>query len=238
MHVSPMIAAALGRIEQRASDVERAFTPGAQPSFDDAGRAEGSFPTLNPLSVAPPDHAYFVERSGTGERRYTRDGTFAFRNGMLCAADGHAILGYSSERGLADIRLDPVDAALGRARDARIESNGSVEYERTVVDPRSGMPEAQRVVAGRIALARFVAGTRLNEDASGALAAPPGAEPHVGGPGDGNFASVAPMRRESSGIEIDESLDRLRIAYRDFDAMQAVYQAQYGAAKSAMDLVR
>lgn len=233
-----MIVTALGRIERRAEDVERAFTPGATPSFDDVGRAETSFPTLDPLCVAPPEHAYFVERAEAGERRYTRDGSFTFRNGTLCTADGHAVLGYTSAGALTEIRLDPVDVALERMRDARIASNGDVEYDRAVVDPRSGMPEAQHVIAGRIALARFVAGARLAEDASGALGAPPGIEPHVGAPGDGNFAAIVPMRRESSGIEIDESIDRLRIAYREFDAMQAAYQAQYGAAKSAMDLVR
>ncbi len=233
-----MILAALGRVEQRAGDVNRAFTPGAQPSFDDVGRAETSFPTLDALSVAPPEQAYFVERGVSGDKRYTRDGSFAFRNGTLCAADGHAVLGLRREGGVSEIRLDPIDLALGRTSNARIAPNGDVEYDRSVIDPRSGRPEVQRVVVGRVALARFVAGTRLSEDATGALAAPSGIEPQIGVPGDGNFAAVAPMRAESSGIEIDEGLERLRVAYRDFDALQAVYQAQFGAAKSAMDLVR
>lgn len=238
MHVSPLVLAALDRIEQRADDVRRAFTPGAQPLLDDVGRAQTSFPTGDPLSVAPPEHAYFVERAAAGGARYTRDGTFVIRNGELCAADGRPVLGCARNGALAEIRFDPVDVALGRAHGVRIEANGAVVYDRTVIDPRRGTPEVQRVVAGRIALARFTAGTRLREDHAGALTAPPGIEPHVGVPSDGNFPPVAPMRRESSGVEIDESIDRLRVAYRDFDAVQAVYQAQYHAAKSAMDLVK
>lgn len=238
MHVSPMVSAALERIEERADDVRRAFTPGAEPLFDDAGRREVSYPTSDPLSVAPPDRLYFVERNASGEIRYTRDGSFVLRDGLLCSRDGGAILGYSRAGRLGEIRCDPVDLVLGRARGIYVNAAGGVAYERSVVDPRTGRADRQRVSIGRIALARFAAGTRLRESADGGLVAADGVLPQLGVPGEGGFGAVAPMRRESSAIDIDAGIDRLRTAYVEFDAMQAIYQTQNGVAKGAMDLVK
>ncbi|MHB8433496.1 MAG: flagellar hook-basal body protein [Candidatus Tyrphobacter sp.] len=237
MHVSPVVSAAIDRVEQRAADVRHAFTPGAPPIFDDAGRDQTSFPTLDPLSVAAPDGAYFIERGEAGEARYTRGGSFVLRDGRLCAPDGRPVLGATRRGVLEPIAIDPVDLSLGRARAVHLDASGALMYERRVIDPRTGCVQAQSVVAGRLALARFAAGTRLQPDGDGATA-PPGITPHVGVPGDGSFAPVAPMRRESSGVDVDRSIDRLRIAYRQLDAMQAAFRAQYGAEKSAIDLVK
>jgi flagellar basal body rod protein FlgG len=239
VHVSPMVSAALERIEERADDVRRAFTPGAQPRLDDVGREEASYPTLDTLSVAPPDHVYFVERNAAGDVRYTRDGSFTVRDGVLRGRDGNPVLGYSETGGtLAEIRCDPLDVALGRVGEARVNADGSVEYERSVVDPRTGVTERRGVVVGRVALARFAAGTRLQDEGDGSLTAPAGIHPKLGAPADDRFAPLIPMRRESSEIDIDRGIDRLRAAYVEFDAMQAIYQARNGAAKGAMDLVK
>jgi flagellar basal body rod protein FlgG len=238
MHVSPMIGAALERIEERADDVRRAFTPGAEPLLDDSGRDEVSYPASDPLSVAPPDRLYFVERSVSGEVRYTRDGSFVLRDGVLCSRDGGSILGYSRAGTLGELRCDMLDLALGRVAGVRVGADGSVGYERSVVDPRTGRRDMQRISMGRIALARFAAGTRLGERDDGGLVAIDDAVPRLGVPGEGGFGAVTPARRESSGIDIDRSIDRLRAAYVEFDAMQAVYQAQNGVAKGAVDIIK
>ncbi len=237
MYIDPAIAAMLGRVALREEDALRAYTPGAQPSFDDVGREQRSSPVLDALSAAPPESSYFLERGEDGGVRYTRNGSFTVRNGMLWNADGHPVLGLTRGGALREISVDPVDLALNRARDARIEANGALAYEREVIDPRNGVREPQRVVAGRIALARFAAGTALRSEGS-VLSAPPGVAPHVGTPGDGNFASLATMRRESSGIDIDRSVDRLRVAYRELDAVQSLYHARDSVAKTATDLVK
>lgn len=237
MHVSPMMLAALERVEQRAVDVKRAFTSGAEALFDDVGREGGSLPTLDPLSTAPPDGAYFIERDDDSGFYYTRDGSFTLNNGVLCAEDGRPVLGRSHSGTLSELKMDAVDAALGQTHRPRIDPDGTFEYVRTVVNPRNGQREDQRVVVGRVALARFAAGTKL-ENREAAASAPPGVPPHIGLPGDGNFALVQTLRRERSRIDVDESLTRLKNAYVDFDALQAAYQAQQGSAKAAMDLVK
>jgi flagellar basal body rod protein FlgG len=237
MQVSPALSAALERIDARASDVYRAFTPGAQPAFDDVARVQTSYVEENPLSVAPPAHAYFIERGADGDVCYSRNGSFALRDGVLRSRDGKLVLGYATGRDLSEIRIDPVDLALGRASDMRIAADGSLVYRRLVVDPRTGTSEARTIVAGRVALARFPAGTRLHE-AGGDLAGPNGVQPQIGMPSADGFDAVAPMRRQSSGIDVDESIDQLRLAYLDFDAVAAAYRARYDEAKSAMDVVK
>lgn len=224
------------RVDDRASDAVRAFEPGAEPLLDENGRPETSYPTLDPLSVAPPDRAYFVARGAGGDLHYTREGSLTLRDGTLRTRSGAAVLGVDRSGRLAPIALDRVDRALGRVSDPRIDPRGDVLYDRRVVDPRSGNAERRTVVAGRIALARFPAGTRLRSD--GEAAAAPGVVPHYGMPADGSFPPLETMRRESSGIDIDGSLDRLRYAYRELDAMEAAYRAQYGTYKTAMDVVK
>ena len=237
MHVSPMILAAIERVEQRAGDVKRAFISGATPLFDDVGRERGSLPTLDPLSVAPPDGTYFIERDEDGSFCYTCDGSFRLQNGVLCTEDGRPVLGRLPNGRLGELKIDSIDAVLGRAHSERIDADGTFEYAKAVVNPLNGQRENHRVVVGRVALARFAAGTRL-ENRGSVASAPAGIEPHVGVPGDGNFQRVQTMRRERSTIAIDESLIRLKNAYIDFDALQAAYQAQNGSVKAAMDLVK
>lgn len=239
MFLSSGLSLALDRIAERAADVRRAFTPGAQSRYDDVATTPSSTFTLDPLSTAAPDGAYFVAAGEGGRKFYTRDGSFVLRGGRLSNAEGEAILGFTPRgNALSELRIDPVDDALGRTGAIGIEPDGSVVYRRITVDPRTGTREPQRVVVGRIALARFPAGTRLETTDGSHLAAPDGAPVHVGLPQDGSFAALAPMRRERSNIDIDESLARLKEAYLAFDALQAAEAAKAHVGKTAMDLVK
>jgi flagellar basal body rod protein FlgG len=240
MMVNAAAEDALGRIAQRAADVQRAFTPGATSSFGDAVTEQpGSRPSLDPLCVAAPPDAYFITTDERGRTVYTRDGGFALRGGTLAGADGRAILGFrSSTSATSELHVDDVDAALGRIDDLRIESDGTLAYDRAIVDPRSGARERERVDVGRVALARFPAATKLAASDANHLLAPPGVVPHVGRAGDGNFAPVTLMQREMSHIDFDRSLDRLEEAYVAFDALQAAHKAQGGVGKAAMDLLK
>ncbi len=240
MFLNPALSAALDRISERAADVRRAYTPGALPLHDDvATPAPSADFTLDPLSISAPEGAYFIVGDHAG-RSYTRDGSFALRQGKLVVRDGGASVYGLQPRGggLGELVVDPVDESLGRVRDVTIERDGSVTYRREIVEPRGGTRELQRVVVGRIALAQFPAGTRLESGAGGSSVAPAGVEIREGFAGEGGFGPLAPMRRERSRINVDESLVRLKEAYLAFDALQAAEAVKAHLSKTTMDLLK
>lgn len=240
MFLNPSMSGALDRISERAADVRRAYTPGAIPAHDDVATPSNTSDfTFDPLCVVAPDDAYFVVSDEQGQPLYTRDGAFRLRDGVLVDDEGHAILGRNAPGGtLGPLRVDRVDAALGHAASPAVEPDGSFVYYRSLVDPRTGRQDLQRVVAGHLTLARFPAGTRL-EIVEGSLGrAPAGLKPQMGSPNDGKFATLTPMRRERSRIDVDESLVRLKEAYLAFDAIQAAEMAKAHLGKTAMDLLK
>ncbi len=234
------MSAALDRIAERAADVRRAFTPGAVPRHDDVATAsDRSDFTLDPLSVASPDGAYFITRDARGRTAYTRDGTFTVTGGRLVDARGFPVLGRPAPGGpLQELRIDAVDAALGRAQSLRVEADGSLAYTRDAIDPRTGKRAASNVVAGRIALARFPAASRLDTTDGRLFYAPEGVSPHTGLAGDGSFDALTPMRRTHSRVDLDVSLLRLKDAYTAFDALAAAESAKGRFVKAAMDVVK
>jgi hypothetical protein len=159
----------------------------------------------------------------------------------LVDADGEAVLGQRAGSGEpVELRLDPVDAALGRIVDPAIASDGTLHYRRDAIDPRSGERTSQRVVVGRLLLARFPAGTRLQTSDGAHCTAPNGVVAQIGlaGAGDAAFGAIQPMRRERSRIDIDQSLIRLKEAYVAFEALQAAESAKGHLSKTAMDLLK
>jgi flagellar basal body rod protein FlgG len=239
MFLNPALSAAIDRISERADDVRRAFTPGAVPNNDDVATAHPrSDFTLDPLAVVAPDDTYFLKRGEHSEIAYTRDGTFALRDGRLVDGDGRIVYGVGGAGALCELRIDAVDEALGRVGEVRIERDGTLAYQRVAVDPRSGGREPQRVIVGRVALARFPAGTRLKTGESGENLPPPGVSPQIGAPNDGRFGALVPMHRERSRIDLDASLTRLKNAYLAFDALHAAETAKGNLGKTAMDLVK
>ncbi len=240
MFLNPAMSAALDRIAERADDVRRAFTPGAIPHHDDvATPGPASDFTLDPLAASAPSDAYFVTIDERGRVAYTRDGSFAVRGGTLCAGDRRAVAGVRLPgQTPAALRVDPVDESLSRIVNARVEADGTFLYFRPAVDPRTGTRESQRVVVGRVTLARFPAGTKLSAGDDGALHPLSAAVPTVGVPGDGTFAQLAPMQRDRSRIDVDRSLIRLKEAYLAFEALQGAEAAQRHLGKAAMDLVK
>ena len=204
-------AEALSRIQARAQDVLRAYTPGGFALANDVNlNARAPERSGDPLSVAAPANAYFVVQSPSGSRAYTRDGGFVLDRGALRGSDGAALLGYPNgdARGAlaVPLMLQQKDVALGRCANVRIESDGTVSYTRPAIDPRTSERSVERVTVGKVALARFPAGTqpvRLDECHVGA---PHGIIPHVGTPADGTFAGLATYARDTGAIDIDTSL--------------------------------
>lgn len=238
MYLNAEMSAALDRIAARADDVRRAFTPGAQPAHDDAIASPQSTFTLDPLSVALPNDTYALVETPEGVR-YARNGSFHIDGTTLVDARNRPVLGrQSATAALEPLQVDAVDAALHQAANVRIEADGSLAYTRAGLDPRTGARTGNRIVGGRIALARFPAATRPPSDDGDTVAAPAGVVPHVGLPGDGTFAALQPMRRERSGVDVDASLIGLKDAYLAFDALQAAQHARGSLGKTAMDLLK
>ncbi|MBC5829066.1 MAG: hypothetical protein GIW98_02605 [Candidatus Eremiobacteraeota bacterium] len=239
MMVSSAAARALADIASRASDVMRAFTPGAVALHNDSVTQARTQRTNDPLSVAAPKNAYFIAADEHGRHMYTRDGQFGVHQSTLVDRYHHPLMGFKNHgASLEVLRIDPVDAALHRAKDVHIEADGSVTYTRSLVDPRTGEAHPSRVTAGRLALARFPAGSQLQPlDATRSLA-PPGVVPHIGLPGDGNFENVTPNAREGSGLSFTDSIEKLREAYLAFDALRSVQTVQGKVEKTTLDLIK
>ncbi|MDB5073398.1 MAG: hypothetical protein JWM87_4509, partial [Candidatus Eremiobacteraeota bacterium] len=152
------------RVLSRAHDLRDAFRAGAVPLNDDVRTAPYVTASSDPLSVVPPPGAWFVTRGADGVRAYERDGSLSLEDGVLRTRTGADVLGYpgGQARGAVPVplRVPDTDRALGRAAGARIEQDGSVAYTRAAIDPRTGARGAERIVLGRVALARFPAGTQ------------------------------------------------------------------------------
>lgn len=239
MMISDAASRALDVIAARERDVMQAYAPGAFPERGDVVKpAQANF-NLDPLSVSAPPDAYFVARGESGATLFTRDGGFSISNGVLVDDSGRPVLGYIDENTpLEPLLVDAVDAALGYAGGAQIEPDGTLSYERTVVDPRTGARDAERVAIGRLALARFAAGTKLQQVDPQHAAAPPGILPHMGRAGEQGFANVTPFSRESSRVDLDLGLQRLQEAYSALDAIRAANVAHGSVEKTTMDLLK
>lgn len=239
MTVGAAAARAFETIRAREDDVLQAYTPGAAPKRADVAKDATSAPVADALAVTASQGDYFVTSDERGRLTFTRDGSFRCSDGALLDAAGHPVYGYRGDGAtLAPLRADRVDVALGLTDDARIAPDGTVSYERVTIDPRTGARETRDVPIGRLALARFPAGTRpAQADATHVLAGE-GTVPHFGRPGDGHFAPVAPNRREQSGIDIDTGLQRLQEAYVALDALRAAHVAERHVEKTAMDLLK
>lgn len=175
------------------------------------------------IEAFAPQNCYFVTRAQSGSTLYTRGGMFALRDGGLVDERDRPILGYADAgSALEPLRAHPVDDALGLTQSARVEADGSLVYDRPTIDPRTGEREVQRSLVGRVALARFAPGTKLQPVDLQIVAAPSSVTPHIGTPSDGNFAA----------------LERLQDAYIALDALRAAGVADAGLQKTAMDLLK
>ena len=240
--IDPAPADALARIAARTQDLREAYQPGAQPRFGDVRAPERTMPSADPLSVALPEDAWLVVHEADGTRAYSREGALRVDDGTLRTGAGAPALGYpgGSARGALPVplRLPDADRALCRTTDAHLEPDGTFVYTRLAVDPRTGAQERERVVLGRIALARFPAGTQPLRREGTQVAAPPGVSPHLGTPGDGTFGALVPHRRDAGSVDLLAGVDRLNEAYRAFEALGAVVRTRAGMQKTTLDLVK
>ncbi|MBC5811044.1 MAG: hypothetical protein GIW95_09390 [Candidatus Eremiobacteraeota bacterium] len=226
--IARAMADALTRIERRANDLRHLYEPGFVPA-DPASRAgQQPAPALDPLSVVAPAGSYFVVSSERGQA-YVRDGAFAFADGTLRTRSGAAVLGSGDSAVIGPLRADPVDVALERVSAARIDADGTLSYERDAVDPRSGENRVERVVVGRIALARFPAGSA--PDAAAAPAA-------TGLPGEGAFSLLQTFARDRGALDPAASVIRLQEAYLSLEALRSAGSAGDSFERVALEIVK
>jgi len=238
--IDPAIATAFDRIATRDADVRGAYRSGFTPAASDVARPSSPLPSRDPLSVALPDGAYVLTPDANNRLTFTRDGSFQLRDGELRAADGRPVLGFAlgNRKSLVAMRVDPYDAALGRVASARVEADGTVSYTRTTVEPRSGERRTERVAIGRLALARFPAGTQPERIDAAHVVPPHGVAPHVGVPADGNFASLATQTRDTGRVDLIAGLEKMKEAYVNFEALRAAHHGRGETEKITMDLVK
>ncbi len=238
MSIDPGIASSLSAIASRERDLRAAFIPGAVPENNDVFRPARDVRDLDATSASAPAGAYFVRRSDDGQRVYSRDGKIDVRADNVVDERGFAVLGMiGGSNECVPLRVDPVDAALGRVHNLRIDANGDVRYDRELIEPRTGEKIHQPILVGRVALARFPAGTILHATDANHGVAPSGVLPHIGSAGDGTFAPLACAQRLGSSIDIDRGLERLQDAYLALDALQAAHKASGSIAKTTMGLI-
>jgi hypothetical protein len=233
-------ADALARIASLAQDVRHSFEPGFEPQDSAvARRGLATTPSLDPLSVVAPEASYFLTGAPESGVRFSRDGGFTFEDGTLRARDGEAVYGFAAEGSEATpLRADPIDVALGRVSGARIERDGLLIYERNSVDPRGGERRVERVAVGRIALARFPAGTQPVRFDEAHVGAPAGVAPTLGRAGEGGFGALQTFARDLGRVDPLAGLERLREAYVSFEAIRAAGSARGGLEQTAMDLLK
>jgi hypothetical protein len=195
-------------------------------------------PALDPLSVVAPPGCYFVVGDPAAPR-FTRDGSFRLVDGELRTAGGEAVLGtVPGSATLTPLHIDPVDRALGRTAGLRIEGDGSFAYARTSLDPIGGERVVEPVQLGRVALARFPAGTAPRITGAATVAVPPGTPVSIGLPGDAGHGGLVTYSRDPGRVDITAGLERLHEAYLLFDAVRTAGKAHGEAEKTALDLVK
>jgi hypothetical protein len=111
-------------------------------------------------------------------------------------------------------------------------------YTRAAIDPRTRERTVERAVVGRVALARFPAGTSPQRVDATHFSAVAGVVPHLGSPSDGTFAPLEVRARDTGSIDLDVGLQRLTEAYVAFSALEAAHRAQAAGAKTIMDAVK
>jgi len=233
-------SAALEKIASRERDVAHAYEPGFVPESSDVARPTHPIATSDPLSVVAPQGAYFLGADESGNVAFSRDGAFTIAGGEVRGGDGRAALGFTlgNRSALVPLRIDPYDRALGGARSASIDAGGTFGYVRTSVDPRSGERRVERVTVGKVAVARFPAGTQPVRIDAVHVAPPPGVKAQIGVPADGSFSALVPHARDVGGIDVIAGLEKMKEAYDSLDVLRAAHHARGALEKAALDLVK
>ena len=249
------------RLQETLGELDHAFTPGYRSK--DNTLTVGSFtqtrPTISPLAAAAPADNWFVGVDNHGRTFYSRNGDFQFKNGQLTTPNGYTVLGFPTVNGKAGgkttgpndklpddtqngdleaLTADPVDVALGRVTNPHVEADGTVAYTRRIVDAKSKKGTDERVVMGKIALARFPAGTQLSSSDGVHMTPSNGVIASVGSPGKAGFSELMTHRVDRGSMDFAAGLAALRDAAERQKALQVATESGWHTSKITMDLLK
>lgn len=226
-------------------DLQNSFTSGFIPADPQIRSAHArTAPSLNPLSAVAPDEAFFVGTDVHGRRFYSRNGDFRLAEGRLQTENGSTVMGYApGGTTLVPLQIDPKDVALGRAASAQIETDGSLTYTRPLINGKTGEKQSERVVVGRVALARFAAGTdvpRLIQSQQAAypvgsdsdskdgvhFTAPAGLAPTIGKPNELGFRPLQTHRVDRGNLNMALAVKKLSDEYMEYAAFKTAGDAK------------
>ena len=219
MFLNPGLSTALDRIAERAADVRRAYTPGAVPAHDDVATAAmvSDFYARSARRRRAGRGLFRNGRRG-GRESYTRDGSFALRGGRLVDGSGHPIFGARADGTLsvlASIRSTKPSAEFATPRSNATAASFTVGRTSIRAARRARCSGSWWVASRSRDFLQGRASSRPTAGISLHLQVSPSKRVE---PTDGDFGALAPMHRERSRVDIDESLVRLKEAYFAFDA--------------------
>ncbi len=240
--IDASVASMLHTLDTIGNDRAHAFDPGYEPvNRDLASRSTRTIADVdNPLAVIVPPGAYLAVQGPAGAA-YSRDGQLRFEDGELRTSAGDTVLGWAPGANLnlppQPLRADPVDAALGRCKDVSVAADGTLSYQRTAVDARHGRVGHEKVVIGRVALARFPAGTKLERAGNDAALPADGLAPAaLAAPNTLGFGELRTHRREVASVDFVKATTRWTEAVQAYYAL--VEARSHDGSKTVMDLVK
>ncbi len=242
--IDGVTAQTLEQLDVRTEDVRHQFDPGYIPVLDEDRKTTGTraVNSLDALHTTAPQDAFYAGVDAHGRRFYTRDGAFDLQSFHLRTADGSSVLGYPANAKPGSepqpLDIDRNDYVLGNVHDAKIGEDGTFEYTRKTADPKTGAETSERVVVGRLALARFPAGTRIEAADGVHVTARAGEEPTLGMPSTEGFGTLLAHSDDRGGIDIQQGLSHLRDAFVAYTAIQSAKNAHGHTDKIAMDLIK
>ncbi len=235
-------SSALDAIERSVSDMTGQYRAGYVPKLDE-DRLQGSArtaPSLDPMHAVPPTDTYFVGVDALGRRSYSRDGALSIVDGKVTLPGGSIAMGYpqGSEGEPAPLALPSTDGTLNRAVGAHVEADGTIAYDRGVIDPKTQAKKTERVVVGRLALATFPPGTRIAAADGVHATVPAGVESRLGRPGQDGFGKIVPRADDRGGVDLQRGISHLREAYLAFSVLQSAHGARGKTDKTVMSLLK
>lgn len=239
--IDARVANTMSALQSRKAELLEAYEPGFFPADSDVTAGHDKLrPSMNPLSVVAPEETYFVASDTMGRSFYSRNGDFHVVDGTLRTPNGSQVMGFGprGDGQLMPLRLEPVDVALHRYSDVRIDPEGRLSYVRRVIDPQTGKPRMERVTVGTIALARFPAGTQLSAPDGVHVTSAAGVSPALGVSGRDGFDALRVGMGDHGRLDVKRALAAVRDAYIQYDAVRSANDAHGNGDKTVMDLVK
>lgn len=205
------------------------------------------FQTQNPTNLAINGQGFFVVSDGF-RTHYTRDGRFAFVNGVLTNPEGRKVMGFpldsqgniSGEMKPIELSLDPQTKLYGgKYTGFHFDETGKLYGESTITDPTTGQTITTATPLYQTAVASFANPSGLRKTGTTSF----GESEHsgsavVGVAGQGALGQVVPGSLELANVDFAQQAAAIGMARQNYEANFAAFQAMDKLTKSAIGLIR